>query len=231
MTSVHPDSITSERLPLTMDNLKKKTLDSGISSTDDVLERYCQDILLQSSSTTPKRRKQRSTLSSEHSRRQSGSIKSSTSRDNTVMASPRLLPFPYHNDSLFLPTVEQHRQLERAKSVASTSSMSFTANRRQSNNNSTIHSTLSSSSSSPPLPRRQSSAPPTISKRRKVVHQSDLPSSQVPTQTLPKKKHLSSPKPFTKAWFERIWKLMKKSSQRHRSSVPSPPSVMVMVMP
>lgn len=41
------------------------------------------------------------------------------SKNDVVVASPRLLPFPYHNDSLFLPTAEQIQyQLQSSDSLS-----------------------------------------------------------------------------------------------------------------
>ncbi|SAM01143.1 hypothetical protein [Absidia glauca] len=220
MTTIYPDTVVPSPLdytPLTTDNLKKKgQYDSDANVPPTLLERYCQEILTTSPMDTPKRRKQRSSSSAQpksrpsSQRRQSSSIKSSTSttRDNTVMESPRLLPFPYHNDSLFLPTVEQHRRMERARSVASIKSSTSFGNHHHhlhlanndlitatnNPNTSNIPSTLSSDfSSSLPPPRRQASAPPaTLSNRRHTQPQRpDRASTQPLTaERLPPPRHI-----------------------------------------
>lgn len=196
MTSIHPDTImppSLDYIPLTTDNLMKKAQYESTSIPPTVLvEQYCQNMMMTDAlsntvATPAKRRKPRSTSTSSHKirpssqRRQSSSIKSSTStttRDNTVMESPRLLPFPYHNDSLFLPTVEHHRRMERAKSVASMrSSSSFGNSQQQPLGNSYLASSSSARSSAafsaslppPPSPKRQRSAPPALSRRPNVL--------------------------------------------------------------
>ncbi|KAG0740792.1 hypothetical protein G6F57_008998 [Rhizopus arrhizus] len=77
----------NERLPLTKENLINLSQSTTLMSNE-ILERYCQEI------SRPAR----------YDRRQSSVT---TTSPDTVLASPRLLPFPYHNDSLFLPTAEQ----------------------------------------------------------------------------------------------------------------------------
>lgn len=258
MTTIYPDAVVPSSLnytPLTTDNLKKKgQYDSDAHVPPTLLERYCQDILTASPRETPKRQKQRSTSSTRSKsrpssqRRQSSSIKSSTStaRDNTVMESPRLLPFPYHNDSLFLPTVEQHRRMERAKSVASIKSSTSFGNHHHhlhlanndlitaanNTNTSNIPSTLSSDfSSSLPPPRRQSSAPPaTPSKRRRMQPQRlDHASTQPLTaERLSSPRRPSKNKTTTKSpssWLQMIWRLLKKSARPHRFSTKTVVSV------
>lgn len=267
MTSIYPDTImppSLDYIPLTTDNLMKKAqceLTTSIPPTV-LVERYCQDMMTVSPNSVAspiKRRKQRSTSSSSHKirpssqRRQSSSIKSSTSttRDNTVMESPRLLPFPYHNDSLFLPTVEQHRRMERAKSVASIRSSSSFGNHQQQQplgsqlapSSARSSTAFSASLPPPPLsPKRQRSAPPTLSRRPKALPpqrfcEVSMPSTVPMTQYQQKrdKQHLPAPsspeilpsRPTKKqttsstlpySWLRKVWKLLKKSSLRHRLS-------------
>ncbi|CAO3598074.1 unnamed protein product [Absidia cylindrospora] len=280
MTSIHPDIVIPSSLnyiPLTTDNLMKKAqyeLTASIPPTV-LVEQYCQDMMTVSPNSVAapmKRRKQRSASSSSHKirpssqRRQSSSIKSSTStsRDNTVMESPRLLPFPYHNDSLFLPTVEQHRRMERAKSVASIRSSSSFGNPQYPttptpNSSNIIQSARSSTAFTPslpppPSPKRQRSAPPSLSRRPKALQHQPFNEVSIPSplhtmhyqqkrnqqftkgptvlspsstsDTLPsrhssssssKKQKASSPTlPYS--WLRKVWKLLKKSSWRHRLS-------------
>ncbi|KAG1458771.1 hypothetical protein G6F56_006317 [Rhizopus delemar] len=94
---------TQESLPLTRQNLSN--LNHKLAAMPNVvLERYCQEIA-----------------------RSSVREKPSISPD-VVLASPRLLPFPYHNDSLFLPTAEQLQyNLSNNGSIYSSSSKTETA--------------------------------------------------------------------------------------------------------
>lgn len=75
-------------LPLTEENLLNLS-----SNNNEMLERYCQEMTLQRvrcQSTPPQLTTQQQQKS-----------------NDIVVASPRILPFPYHNDSMFLPTAEQ----------------------------------------------------------------------------------------------------------------------------
>ncbi|CAO0798693.1 unnamed protein product [Mucor circinelloides] len=75
-------------LPLTEENLLNLS-----SNNNEMLERYCQEMTLnrvRCQSTPPQLMTQQQQKNSD-----------------IVVASPRILPFPYHNDSMFLPTAEQ----------------------------------------------------------------------------------------------------------------------------
>lgn len=122
----------------------------------------------------------------------SSTVSSSTrnTRESTVIVSPRLLPFPYHNDSLFLPTVE-HRGITTRRSCSSLAHRSG------------VSSAFTTSLPPPPPPRRQSSAPPILSKRRKVA-----PSPHTP-------KIVEEPSP---SWLRKLWKSMKRPSWQLRLS-------------
>lgn len=79
---MYPSYTRPSSLPLTKENLQHLEH----SNNNEILERYCRNIeyardIIRSQSSPPK--------------------------NDLVVASPRLLPFPYHNDSLFLPTAEQ----------------------------------------------------------------------------------------------------------------------------
>ncbi|CAO3594491.1 unnamed protein product [Absidia cylindrospora] len=159
-----------------------------------------------------KKRKQKSSSSSSSS----SSSRQFHSRDTTVLQSPRLPPFPYHNDSLFLPTVEKHRQLEKAKSIAVIrSSSSFIANNRHCHKHSasTINSVHSVSSSC------MTSSFPSSSKRRRVICRHRTCASTISSS------HWSSPQPTPKqqpasshSWIEKAWKILRKSSWRRQLS-------------
>ncbi|ORZ25902.1 hypothetical protein BCR42DRAFT_401172 [Absidia repens] len=168
-----------------------------------------------------KKRKQKSSSSSSCS----SSSRHFHSRDTTVLQSPRLLPFPYHNDSLFLPTVEKHRQLEKARSAAVIrSSSSFVANHRHFDKHTTstfdsIHSVSSSVSSS----SSQLSPSPSSSKRRKIIYHhrtcasttssSHWSSSQPTPNHQPGSSYSSS-----HSWIQKAWKVLTKSSWRRQFS-------------
>lgn len=77
-------------LPLT-----EKNLLSLSSNNNEMLERYCQELT--------KNRKRCQSTPPQLIQQQQQQQKS----NDFVVASPRLLPFPYHNDSMFLPTAEQ----------------------------------------------------------------------------------------------------------------------------
>jgi hypothetical protein len=75
-------------LPLTEQNLLNLS-----SNNNEMLERYCQEL-------TKNRGRCQSTPPQIMQQQQQ-------KNHDFVVASPRLLPFPYHNDSMFLPTAEQ----------------------------------------------------------------------------------------------------------------------------
>jgi hypothetical protein len=89
--SIHVSSAQTEyfgnRLPLTKENLEN--LQNTHLENNDILERYCQEI------------------SRNSARDNTRSQSTPPFRNDEVVASRRILPFPYHNDSMFLPTAEQ----------------------------------------------------------------------------------------------------------------------------
>lgn len=104
--SIH-DSSFQPPLPLTRENLMnfQDTMEQKDSVANEILQRYCHDI---------------------HQWRQPASrerCQSSPPQPDVVVASPRVLPFPYHNDSMFLPTAEQiqYRHLHSSAVSSSTS--------------------------------------------------------------------------------------------------------------
>ncbi|KAI9308066.1 hypothetical protein BJ944DRAFT_260909 [Cunninghamella echinulata] len=192
-------------LPLTSENLKNHQIKKASSLKNKDTERYCQNLIMIPSNTTDtsshytaKRQKQRpsstsAVISSNHKQinnnnRRSISIRSSQSqhnnannnRKNSCMASPRLLPFPYHNDSLFLPTVEQHRHVRKVQSISSIHSQYLSTNSNISR------------PSTPMLPKRQLSAPSKLTKKKSNPSTSSSSSSS-PTSSRPS----SSISPFT----------------------------------
>ncbi|KAI9014428.1 hypothetical protein CLU79DRAFT_838473 [Phycomyces nitens] len=91
---------------------------------------------------------------------------------DAVMQSPRLLPFPYHNDSLFLPTAEQGHRPSTLSSPNS-SLVDISISNYQPPNGSTPAPSRRSSATDyrrpaqvPQAPRRQSSAPGSFNKAR-----------------------------------------------------------------
>lgn len=97
--SIHDSSFDSTAtLPLTRENLmnfQDTMVQQKNSVTNEILQRYCHEIILsrqQQSITTPSYRER---------------CQSTPPQKDVVVASRRVLPFPYHNDSMFLPTAEQ----------------------------------------------------------------------------------------------------------------------------
>ncbi|KAI8646245.1 hypothetical protein BD408DRAFT_410435 [Parasitella parasitica] len=86
-------------LPLT-----EKHLLSLSSNNNEMLERYCKEITThrERCQSTPPRL-----------------MLPQQKNNDVVVASPRLLPFPYHNDSMFLPTAEQ-MQYQKSSGYATT---------------------------------------------------------------------------------------------------------------
>lgn len=94
-SSISSSSVESKIYPLTLENLSKVELAEPSSMP---LARYCNEIRSASShiSAYPE-----SNISS-----QRRSPQRRVQQQDKVIESPRLLPFPYHNDSHFLPTAE-----------------------------------------------------------------------------------------------------------------------------
>ncbi|GAA5807368.1 hypothetical protein MFLAVUS_000727 [Mucor flavus] len=106
---IHIESTCS--LPLTRENLMN--FQDTMSQQKDlvaneILQRYCHEINLS--------RQQPSSLYRER-------CQSTPPQRDVVVASPRILPFPYHNDSMFLPTAE-HTQYQNIHSSVVSSSTS-----------------------------------------------------------------------------------------------------------
>ncbi|KAI8061860.1 uncharacterized protein B0P05DRAFT_556979 [Gilbertella persicaria] len=91
-------------LPLTKENLLKLQNQSSVQK-DEILNRFYQGLT--------KNRRQR--------------CQSNPHKDDVVVASPWVLPFPYHNDSMFLPTAEhiQYKQHNASIITATYSSSSL----------------------------------------------------------------------------------------------------------
>ncbi|ORY98133.1 hypothetical protein BCR43DRAFT_490924 [Syncephalastrum racemosum] len=137
-----------QTLPLTKENLSRIVeQDSSFS----LLTRYCNDYtpppspLCRPRPHTPTYRRKDSLSGSEA---------------DTVMASPRQLPFPYHNDSLFLPTAEQYHVSSR---------LSLDERRPRRPSSTTEHYRASSPLAGASLPKRHASAPPSFDKARRAL--------------------------------------------------------------
>ncbi|CAO3625722.1 unnamed protein product [Cunninghamella echinulata] len=128
--------------PLTEENLSKINNDSP-QLYNEMISRYC--LTSSCNVTSPNNRY-------DNERYQPSQRSRSTTKD-IVVESPRLSPFPYHNDSLFLPTVErsQHGYNNNKRKNGSISSLSLYSQR-------TVNSTTTESLAH--LPRRAASAPP-----------------------------------------------------------------------
>ncbi|ORX58188.1 hypothetical protein DM01DRAFT_362801 [Hesseltinella vesiculosa] len=105
-------------LPLTSTNLKQIPTVMSMESRIDQLYRDVPPNGLQSRR-KPRSRMSTGSSSSRHRRLQAQQYSDQDTARSSVLLSPRILPFPYHNDSHFLPVVEHQRQLQRAKSIAS----------------------------------------------------------------------------------------------------------------
>ncbi|CAO3644191.1 unnamed protein product [Cunninghamella blakesleeana] len=133
--------------PLTEENLSKINNESSPYIYDnEMISRYC----LNSSSnvSSPNSRHEHKVTPSPSTSHRSRTI--SMTRD-IVVESPRLSPFPYHNDSLFLPTVEKKQHAYNKRKNGSISSISVYSQK-------TMNSTTTESLNG--LPRRAVSAPP-----------------------------------------------------------------------
>lgn len=159
-------------IPLTKENLARVASDDEGSSL--LMERYYQG--------SPR----------------SKSIMSTTTTTDTVMPSPRLLPFPYHNDSTFLPTAEHHHRCSSPYQ-----SWAVAASTRR----------ASSVSAECPPPRRPSLASP----RRQTS--SPHPLSFQQRHRMSRKQKSDS----KRNWLRRLWKLFtlrkRKSVSMERSPV------------
>ncbi|KAI8064734.1 hypothetical protein BC940DRAFT_305217 [Gongronella butleri] len=167
-------------VPLTAANLKHVAVDTSMESRveqfyqqipPNMLQRSASHGLPEKKSPLPspaRRRRPQST-----SRRRASAFSQQQSDDasrSSVILAPRVLPFPYHNDSHFLPIVEKHRHIHRAKSIASLASSSIDSVK-----------CASSALSPPPSPA------PSI-KRRKLTSrtQSNLTTASTSQATQPK---------------------------------------------
>lgn len=138
--------------------------------TDEILQRYCHEMILDN--------KQQGKLTKPSYRERCQSTPPHIQRD-IVVASPRLLPFPYHNDSMFLPTAEttQYNHLHssassslltssRADSSSLLPDSEFLASRPQSTTNTILNN--SSSAQSLNYSTRNDNSKPSIFERRSL---------------------------------------------------------------
>ncbi|KAF7731455.1 hypothetical protein EC973_000263 [Apophysomyces ossiformis] len=233
-SSASASSSSTKVLPLTKENLALMTQSEPSAAR---MARYCNDLAsISSSISLPPPR---------HARER---CQSSTSIDR-VMASPRLLPFPYHNDSMFLPTAETiyhpypsrhphsnasvHRAPLYSPSISSFTSASITTA-------TSIHRRASAVDrrTLPAIPpRRQASAPP-FEKAKRLV------SKQRPSSSKCSEIAREFPADGRRNWLWRVWKFVCKRKNNTKSSCrmaeapvwysqyasnPSPPPGMAMV--
>lgn len=103
-----PDSrsLRSSPSPLTRENLMifEEILDHKDACSNEILQRFCREI---SSSNNAHLHQIHVTPSKSSIRERCQSTPPQIQKNDLVVASPKLLPFPYHNDSLFLPTAEK----------------------------------------------------------------------------------------------------------------------------
>lgn len=98
---------STSSLPLTRENLlnfQNSMSQQKDSVANEILQRYCHELLLSKQPSSYRER-----------------CHSTPPQRDEVVASPRALPFPYHNDSMFLPTAEQIQYQHLHTSVVSSS--------------------------------------------------------------------------------------------------------------
>lgn len=162
----HHQHITSTAsLPLTKENLSRVAYAQAEECEPSIsmLARYYHDLSLPPLPMSPRRE-----------RKASSTTKSIRSSD-TVLASPRLSPFPYHNDSLFLPMAEKQQQQhiyhqQMHHNVNSQPSLNNFQQKRRSSANEPHQ---QASPLSMTLPRRQVSAPP-VDRATRRHHENSL---------------------------------------------------------
>ncbi|KAI8148025.1 hypothetical protein BJV82DRAFT_594312 [Fennellomyces sp. T-0311] len=144
-------------LPLTKENLSKHAVREDAEPSFTLLSRYYNELPLPSP-----------VLSARRERRDS----SNTTTSDFVVASPRLSPFPYHNDSLFLPTAEQHQHstISSRRSNSPTPSIDTLSNHHYPFRRASAAERRPSPLATIP-PRRQTSAPPLDRSTRKPKEQ------------------------------------------------------------
>lgn len=112
-------------LPLTRENLlcleQQPTKDSV---TNEILARYCQEIVSLNDSRQQRQQQQRQQMTPSYRERCQSTP---PPHKDIVVASPRILPFPYHNDSMFLPTAEQIQYQHQHSAVSSFTSSGTTS--------------------------------------------------------------------------------------------------------
>ncbi|KAI7879978.1 hypothetical protein K492DRAFT_178200 [Lichtheimia hyalospora FSU 10163] len=148
----HQHITSTASLPLTKENLSHaEECEPSIS----MLARYYHDLSLPPLPMSPRReRKPSSTTRS--------------IRSDTVLASPRLSPFPYHNDSLFLPMAEKQQPIYHQQMHHSQSSLHPLQQKRPSSASEPHHRRSSPLAMTPP--RRHVSAPPMDRATRRQWH-------------------------------------------------------------
>lgn len=120
-----PDSrsLRSPPSPLTRENLMtlEESLDHEDAYSNEILQRFCREI----NSSNNAHLHQAHVIPSKSSiRERCQSTPPQIQKNDVVVASPKLLPFPYHNDSLFLPTAEKIQYHNHFHSSTTTTSLS-----------------------------------------------------------------------------------------------------------
>lgn len=151
-TPSHQHIGSTASLPLTKENLSRVAYAQAEECEPSIsmLARYYHDLSLPPLPMSPRRERKASSTTR-------------SIRSDTVLASPRLSPFPYHNDSLFLPMAEKQQQQyiyhhqQMHHSISSQTSFNHLEQKRRSSAN---ESHRKASPLSKTTPRRQTSAPP-----------------------------------------------------------------------
>ncbi|RCI05012.1 hypothetical protein CU098_013081 [Rhizopus stolonifer] len=227
------NSLYKKAAPLTAENLSKILT---IDSTHTPLARYCNElaansaVFTESNTSTSARRKARQRIQDE------------------VIESPRLLPFPYHNDSRFLPTAEHDYPGRCSEASSSFVNISFqTMGYRQTlpSISSTYHSNQSQSKDINMLQkcyddissykRRADSvtpsSPSTLRDECMVPQEKHRISNELTSKlkqnllfkassdTVPKD-HVVDSSRRTRSWYTKLWKFLKPSyiKKNHRNS-------------
>lgn len=189
--------------PLTEENLSKINNDSSpYIYNNEMISRYC----LNSSSnvSSPNSRYENKVAPSP-----SSSHRSKTTTRDIVVESPRLSPFPYHNDSLFLPTVEKKQHAYNKRKNGSISSISVYSQK-------TMNSTATESLAG--LPRRAVSAPPKYIRPKPHLYSNKTSSSLRDEISFNNNNHSS----FLSRLLHVFKKKKKSSSSSSSTSSPSP---------
>ncbi|KAI9315089.1 hypothetical protein BX666DRAFT_1959252 [Dichotomocladium elegans] len=177
---------SSSTLPLTKENLSLvEEYSEEAEPSISLLARYYNELPLPAPPMSSRRERRVSSTTSTHS--------------DMVMASPRLSPFPYHNDSLFLPMAEHHHH--GSISSRCQSPVGSMASQRRASAAERRPSPLSVIP-----PRRQASAPPMERIRRPT-----MPASSSSMMTTTTKLKAALPQSVMH-WFSKVLGVKKKKA-------------------